>query len=86
MGGSLFADDLYTQSEIGQMKGACLSLTEDEATRLLNKINDLEKQFRSKGQRKGKGAVEGHRLSQREVVELAMNEVFAGVRVSSRKL
>ncbi|MBN2585037.1 hypothetical protein JXA59_00065 [Patescibacteria group bacterium] len=83
--GAIFVDGCYTQSEIRQMAGEFVRLTDDEANRLTNKVRDLESRFRSSRKRKGRNQVEGNQLSQREVVELAMNEVFAGVSVVQKK-
>ena len=83
--GAVFADGMYTQSEINQTKQDFVFLTNDEANRLTNKIDDLDKKFRSGKQGKGKRRVEGRMLSRREVVEMAMSEVFAGVPAGSHK-
>lgn len=78
--GMPFYDRECLQAETNQVVGKIVRLSEDESTRLANKIQDLEEKFRSLKGKKGRRSVEGRRLSQREVAETAMREVFAGVR------
>ena len=83
--GRPFSDREYVQAETNRMVGEIVLLNEDESTRLANKIRDLNQILavanRAREREPTEESTEGPIIMlPAEVVEMALREVFAGVR------